>query len=67
MSKPVKAAEVYRRGMPENGGTFLDQIAAVTKIGGSASLDQQFGNGRNPFKRSISEVFEQDKSRNGGK
>lgn len=51
-----------------SGGTFLDSIAAVTKIGGpGASLDTQFGNGRNPFNVSASELFRRDKLKHGGK
>jgi hypothetical protein len=42
---------------PVGGSTSLDEISGATKISGPGpSLDEQFGNGRNPFNRSVSEV-----------
>ena len=70
MNKPADVSEVYKRGAPAGGGTSLDEISRATKISGPGpSLDEQFGNGRNPFNRSTSEVDAemQRKIRNGGK
>jgi hypothetical protein len=52
----------------QSGETFVDALAAMTKIHGSPSLDEQFGNGRNPFNKSASEVQQETvrNMRNGG-
>ena len=67
MSRPAKVVEVYKRDErdTQGGSTSLDWIAAVTPIGGSASLDQQFGNGKNPFNVSATERFTQDQIHGG--
>ncbi|HWY03016.1 MAG TPA: hypothetical protein VNX60_05060 [Candidatus Acidoferrum sp.] len=57
MNGPVDVAEVYKRDTPAGGSTSLDEISGATKISGPwPSLDEQFGNGRNPFNRSAFEV-----------
>lgn len=63
MTRPAKVEERNTEG----GSTFLDQIAGITPISGSPSLDEQFGNGRNPFNVSASELFRKDKLKQGGK
>jgi hypothetical protein len=52
----------------KQGATFLDSLARMTKIVGSPSLDEQFGNGRNPFDLSMEDANRRMKQqiRNGG-
>jgi hypothetical protein len=67
MTQRVTPGQVYTRNTPKGGSTSVDQIVGATKIGGSPSLDEHFGAGRNPFNISVTEAFTRDKLKLGRK